>query len=1228
MAKGQKIDDLFFSLGVDLKQLELDFATADRTVAQSVSKLQSETKAIKLKMDTDLTNLKGVGSELDKIKVKETALNDVLKRQQQQREILNQAARQVGNQNGFDSSAYDRAAAKVQRLDNEIAKTNADIRSLADQKIKVNVDTSGTQKLTAELKAAERASVELQDKLSRIKANKTSALSALGASATVGDVRRIEQQYASQEHDAKQLYAEAMLAAGISGVRKDVKNVTKYPELEEQRKVVSGYKRQYDAEKRNYLAASSKAASYKQKNPDYRHDAEKRAEYSNLADDAYKHLDQAHILRGELEKQKYLYDQLRAGVGSYYDRAEYGAKAAATAAALQAKEASKLIGNVSMGKLSGSAKSDELVKMCTEAELAIKKYDELYAAELKAQSVMYNPAGKALATAKHNINSTVALGNLYPETQHEDPSTRRIQTIALTEAQDKYDKSNRADQIAKYGTRNLTAQADGLAAQRHKYETVTNSSVVSDSSKAAAAARAAELTRAEAAIRAQIALTDAAYRANYASIVNGAHATATAVKGKFSGIKNAIMNPFDFLMSGKGMALMLAGGGLFSMTDGAMKAGQEVYKLQNKLHMTTAEAGQFSRIFKIAGIDINSVIPMFARLDNQVLNAGVNGNDLTVALQNFGVSLTDNAGNLLPYNEQLKQLAEGYQRASQAGQAEAYTSEVLGARGAMLVPLLEQYNDALEISNSVHTTGLLDPEEAHKLYIQWSAMKIEAGQLGGAIGAALMPVAQDMMPGIRSGLEEMIDDIRRNKTEIEEFAGAVGTLAKAFGNLALVAGKSVNAATDVAKGATSSPKGAATSTLGLGVGVSALGIGFLTAQPEIAAFGGVTAMESLSKLRQMGIDKRTFDQETHLIDPNNKMDAMYMKSLVPGAGQYSSLAGTKDFKEILRKNSDAEINNSKAKLQNKAAQDAARQADERRKAALESLNASLYKNTHNELQNSLHEIDEQSQKYRDAGVDESKIDEENAARKARVYREFKRNVTDQMNTAYLNDLDKSLAGVDSQADGYRQQGASETEVVRWQEAEKARIKKQFASEVQAQLDSVYANELEKRIHEIEREKQAWIDKGMSEVQATQMAEKQKQDAYNQTAESMRSIYTGQKDAYKAWFKGENMVEYLKRKDGWNSSVTAENLQQFQKAMANATGQLYGYGRGGWQPGNVMAFNNKGQQVDMHTGQPITTNVTINSPQVDDDARVSQLADKVASKLVTVIRGVTSSNDSY
>ena len=62
---------------------------------------------------------------------------------------------------------------------------------------------------------------------------------------------------------------------------------------------------------------------------------------------------------------------------------------------------------------------------------------------------------------------------------------------------------------------------------------------------------------------------------------------------------------------------------------------------------------------------------------------------------------------------------------------------MLGARGAAIIPVLEQYQDLMEINARVKATGLLDPEEAHRVYIEWSAMKIEAGQLTNALGAAL-----------------------------------------------------------------------------------------------------------------------------------------------------------------------------------------------------------------------------------------------------------------------------------------------------------------------------------------------------------------------------------------------------------------------------------------------------------------------------------------------------------
>ena len=62
MAKsGQKIDELYISLGLDIDQLQLDFDTAGKTVAQTISRLNSENNPIKLKTEIDLAKLEGAG---------------------------------------------------------------------------------------------------------------------------------------------------------------------------------------------------------------------------------------------------------------------------------------------------------------------------------------------------------------------------------------------------------------------------------------------------------------------------------------------------------------------------------------------------------------------------------------------------------------------------------------------------------------------------------------------------------------------------------------------------------------------------------------------------------------------------------------------------------------------------------------------------------------------------------------------------------------------------------------------------------------------------------------------------------------------------------------------------------------------------------------------------------------------------------------------------------------
>ena len=114
------------------------------------------------------------------------------------------------------------------------------------------------------------------------------------------------------------------------------------------------------------------------------------------------------------------------------------------------------------------------------------------------------------------------------------------------------------------------------------------------------------------------------------------------------------------------LAVCTTGAGLFNITHDAMQAGENIYRLTQRLHTTSAEAAQLSRVFSLAGTSIDGVIPLFARLDKQVAAAGEDGNNMTEALTRFGITLTKETGQLLPLNEQLAQLAQGYKNAAAA----------------------------------------------------------------------------------------------------------------------------------------------------------------------------------------------------------------------------------------------------------------------------------------------------------------------------------------------------------------------------------------------------------------------------------------------------------------------------------------------------------------------------------------------------------------------------------
>lgn len=563
------------------------------------------------------------------------------------------------------------------------------------------------------------------------------------------------------------------------------------------------------------------------------------------------------------------------------------------------------------------------------------------------------------------------------------------------------------------------------------------------------------------------------------------------------------------VLSGKMMALMAiatTGGGLFTVTDSAMQAGEKIYKMSQRLHTSATEAARLNKTLEMAGTDYQQVIPVITRLDKSIETAGADGNDLTISMQQFGISLTDSTGNLLPMNEQLKQLADGYHNAAASGNEEAYVADVLGARGAQLVPLLEQYNDLMEASSQVKTTGLINPEESHKLYLEWIKLKIEAGQLETAFGAAMMPIAKDLMPEISDGFENLIKYIHDNKDDIK---AGIETWGSALKGVASDAADAAKALADVGSAVKDSSISKAADENNQAhnydegvLEANGFGPNLNTATALGGAFGGWLGRVGGVKGSLFGAGVgakllRGIDVDLNRVYANatGSWDGMVQN-------YDAQKQAAEEASQATDENTDADKDNAEAAKKNAEAQYVAATKLKERREATKALTEEIYNLTHSDLDNSLHAMQKTVDEARKKGVDEGTLSEYSAAKSAKIYQQYAENVTQPMAQAFRTDLANELAGIDEQAQRYVQQGASSGAAERWANARKSKITADWDRQVSEQIDSVWRTEYQNQMVRIENEKQAWIQKGLAEVKAAEWAEEQKKNIQQKTAQEM------------------------------------------------------------------------------------------------------------------------------
>lgn len=235
----------------------------------------------------------------------------------------------------------------------------------------------------------------------------------------------------------------------------------------------------------------------------------------------------------------------------------------------------------------------------------------------------------------------------------------------------------------------------------------------------------------------------------------------------FQGAVDGTAGSMEKLISnfGKFTAAAGAGFGFIQLISGAVEAGARVKELSETTGISAAQASQFSRTVSLAGGDVQTASEAIMRLDKTLSAGGASAEKAQAMLDAVGVSLQDANGKLLPVNEQLKALSEGYKAATSVGYGQEYLMETLGARGIALTGVLREYTEAAQNAAKVQSVGL-DPEEMDRTKKEIDVLKMQASTLGTATGAALAPLIEQIIPPLTSGLASIAQYLATNKEEV------------------------------------------------------------------------------------------------------------------------------------------------------------------------------------------------------------------------------------------------------------------------------------------------------------------------------------------------------------------------------------------------------------------------------------------------------------------------------
>ena len=640
---------------------------------------------------------------------------------------------------------------------------------------------------------------------------------------------------------------------------------------------------------------------------------------------------------------------------------------------------------------------------------------------------------------------------------------------------------------------------------------------------------------------------------------------------------------------------------LLALAEPAIAAGDAVYVMSRGMQLSIADTAKLATVCKVTGIEINEVNSAMRRLSANLNKAGDKDNAAMKMLEKFGAQVKDSNGNLKNEVQLIDEVSKALLRAEAAGQGAAFR-DIVGGRfwSGDFVTFLEDYAGNVELAGKIVKNGLANPALAHEVQGNINAMNTQAAQLGGVFASALMPVANDIVPRVTKEMGELTKIIAENADGIKtlgqvtaDVVGGIGTVvSKAIIEVTKMAGAVGQAVKGLKELRTESP-------------VDNDIIKLYLDDKEIENFNSLVQKELKRKFKPAELEllqaspsfaqiestlrnqlKPTYDEIIRLRQEAEETtkkiremnDALKETGMTTADANRQpsspeSLDAAKDIAKIFGEASDIiyklnhnEYENKKYDLL-KWRQDLinAESTTAEQRIAIEELYAAKLEQIeqekedrvtdirenaerarHTDLENTLADIEKEKAKRIQAGMEAAEAIKLAAEESAAAVKNLEDAFTEKVNSFRNNALQNQYAAIDKERDSWIKQGISPEQANSFADEQKYEALLELEESFSQRINEIRGNDLENQLARIEQEKQAWIDKGIEETRAEELAAAQKAKVLQDYSERQKQIAKQEEQRQKQIAKA--IEDYWKR--------VAESIErQFDEALSVLKSQL-------------------------------------------------------------------------